>query len=430
MQIRGFRGWRFAGADGDVSGHIAPPYDILSAQQKQALLDVCSLNVVAIDLPHVPPKDAGPDEVYARAAKQLAQWQTAGVLIRDNKPSIYVYDQTYTWAGRSYTRRAILAGVWATRLGADQDIVPHEHTFAGPKADRLKLTRATRMQLSPILGFCHDPSGEVASLLASRTSREPDAWGELASVGEKLWVVSEQAVIDHLAAALAETPAFIADGHHRYTTAMNYRDELKAAGKIDDDHEANFVLFALVERDCEGLLVLPTHRLVDGLSGGFSLDKLCEAAEGFKWQEVDSAGADLSDADSFLARYGEHAMAFAAGDGGKLRIGRLIDEEVMESAVPDHCRAWRELDVAILQTLIMDGALKPFKTGKTEVSYTPDGNEALEAVRSGKAQLAVVMQGTPASAVEAVALAGEVMPHKSTYFYPKLSTGMVLKPLE
>ena len=430
MQIRGFRGWRFAGIGGDVSGNIAPPYDILSAEQKQALLDGCSQNIVAIDLPHVPPKEAGPDEVYAAAAARLTQWQAQGALVQDDQPCVYVYDQTYTWAGKTYTRRAILAGVRATPLGADQDIIPHEHTFAGPKADRLKLTWATRMQLSPIFGFYHDPSGEVAGILAEQTAREPDAFGKLAGVSEKLWVVSGLAVIERIAAALADVPAFIADGHHRYTTAMNYRDELKAAGEIDDEHEANFVLFALVDRDCDGLLVLPTHRLVSGLVDGFSLEALREAVAGFQWQCVDSAGADLSDADAFLAPYGTSAMAFVAGDGAELWIGRLTDPQAMAQAAPDQCQAWRELDVAILQTLIMDGALEAFKTDATEMTYTPDGDEALSAVRGGAVQLAVIMQGTPASAVEAVAQAGEVMPHKSTYFYPKLSTGMVLKPLQ
>jgi len=429
MQIRGFRGWRFAGIGGDVSGHIAPPYDILSAAQKQALLGRCARNVVAIDLPHVPPAGAGPDEVYAGAAELLAKWQADGTLVRDDQPSVYVYDQTYTWAGQAYTRRAILAGVRATPLGADQDVIPHEHTFAGPKADRLKLTQATRAQLSPIFGFYHDQSGEVAGILAEQAARDADAVGELAGVSERLWVVSDQAVIDRLAGALANVPAFIADGHHRYTTALNYRDALAAAGEIDDEHEANFVLFALVERDCEGLLVLPTHRLVSGLAGNFSLDALREAAAGFAWQHVDSAGADLSDADAFLAPYGPGAMAFVAGDGADLWIGRLTEPQAMADAAPDQCQAWRELDVAILQTLIMDGALAGFKTDETAVTYTPGGEEALLAVRSGKAQLAVIMQGTPAAAVEAVALAGEVMPHKSTYFYPKLSTGMVLKPL-
>ncbi len=429
MQIRGFRGWRFVGDGGDVSGNIAPPYDILTAEQKQALLAGCPQNIVAVDLPHVPPKEAGPDEVYAAAAARLAQWQAEGALVQDDARCVYVYDQSYTWAGKSYTRRAILAGVRATPLGADQDIIPHEHTFAGPKADRLKLTCASRTQLSPIFGFYHDPSGEVAGILAEQTDREPDIVGELAGVAEKLWVVADQAVIDRIAAALADVAAFIADGHHRYTTALNYRDELKAAGEIDDEHEANFVLFALVDRDCEGLLVLPTHRLVTGLSDAFTLVSLRESIPGYEWQRIESAGADLSDADAFLAQFGPTAMAFVAGDGAEMWIGKLIDSRAMAAAAPDQCDAWRELDVAILQTLTMDGALAAFKTDATEVTYTPDGDEALAAVQSGAVQLAIIMQGTPAAAVEAVALAGEVMPHKSTYFYPKLSTGMVLKPL-
>jgi uncharacterized protein (DUF1015 family) len=429
MDLKGFRGWRFVGDDGDVSSLIAPPYDVLNAQQKAELLARSDHNIIAVDLPHVPPKEPGPDAVYAQAARTLETWQAEGTLQQDDTECLYVYDQTYTWAGKTYTRRALLAGVRATPLGADQDVIPHEHTFAGPKADRLKLTQATFTQLSPIFGFYHDPADTVGPLLASQTDRAPDLRGELNGVDEALWVIRDQAVIAKLREAFAAVPAFIADGHHRYTTAMNYRDSLRNAGEIDDAHEANYVLFALVSRDCEGLLVLPTHRLVSGLAESFSLEALREAIPGFTWQAVEAAILDLSDADAALADFAPHAMAFAAGDGKTLWIGTLDTPEPMLAAEGSHCEAWRELDVAILQSLIMDGALEAFKTGATAVDYTPDGNAALASVAAGEAQLAIIMRGTPAQAVEAVALAGEVMPHKSTYFYPKLSTGMVLKPL-
>ncbi|MHC4985952.1 MAG: DUF1015 domain-containing protein, partial [Planctomycetota bacterium] len=240
MEIRAFRGWRFAAKD--LTGLVAPPYDVLSADQKQALLAASERNIVAVDLPHVPPKEPGPDAVYAAAADQIAAWQGDGTLIQDDAPRVYVYDQTYTWASKTYTRRALLLGVRATPLGADQDVIPHEHTFAGPKADRLKLTQATRLQLSPIFGFFDDAAGKVADLLAAQTDRAPDAAGTLDDVRQDVWVVSDAGAIAALTDLLAPTPVFIADGHHRYTTAMNYRDQLLAAGEIDEAHEANFVL--------------------------------------------------------------------------------------------------------------------------------------------------------------------------------------------
>ena len=426
MDIRAFRGWRFAAED--LTGLVAPPYDVLSAAQKQELLAGNERNIVAVDLPHVPPKEPGPDAVYAAAADQIVAWQAGGALVQDDSPSVYVYDQTYTWASKTYTRRALLLGVRATPLGADQDVIPHEHTFAGPKADRLKLTQHTRLQLSPIFGFFDDAGGKVADLLAAQTDRAPDAGGNLDDVRQDVWVVSDADAVAALAELLKPTPVFIADGHHRYTTAMNYRDQLLAAGEIDDQHEANFVLFALVARDDPGLLVLPTHRVVSGLSDDFSLAKLMAAADAFDFQPLQADPAELSDADAYLRAHGPTAMAFA--DGDQMFLATLKPPPAMEAASSDHSDPWRQLDVAILQTLIMDGALTQWKTDDTFVDYTPDGQIACQAVTDGKAQLALLLQSTPVSAVQDVALAGDVMPHKSTYFYPKLATGIVLKPLQ
>lgn len=424
MELRPFRGWRFASPQGDVGSFLAPPYDVLSAADKQALLEACPRNIVAVDLPVVPPKEAGPDEVYAAAADRLRQWMAQGVLTQDPRPALYAYEQSFPWAGRTYVRRALLAGVRATPLG--QDVIPHEHTFAGPKADRLKLTEHTRMQLSPIFGFYDDAGGEVVrTAFAGRCC--PTARGRLGPVTEKLWVIQEPEVIGAIQTALRKTPVFIADGHHRYTTQLGYRDRLLRDGRIGPGDEANFVLFALVAKDDPGLMILPTHRVMRGLSKDFSLAKLSAAAPEFEWRPLDVSNQGLSDPNAPLSPLGPHAMAFFGGH--QALVATLKDLDAMRRAAPAESQAWRELDVAILQKLIVEKALAPWKAPEFSIEYTPAAAVVLDACRQGKAQLGALLQSTPLTAVEAIARAGAVMPHKSTYFYPKLATGMVLKPL-
>ncbi len=429
MEIRPFHGLHYSAAgDGDVTARIAPPYDVLSAEDRDALLASDPHNIVAVDLPHFPPHAAGPDEDYQRARERIDQWRGEGVLVQEDRAALYVYEQTYRAAGKEHTRRAVLCGVRATELG--EDVKPHEHTYAGPKADRLKLTEHTRVQMSPVFGFYQDPTGRAGELLAGAASGRPDLRGELAGVEEKLWVCPDEALAADLAETLRPQPVFIADGHHRYTTGLNYRNALRDAGRIDDAHEANYVLFALVEAGDPGLIVLPTHRVVSGLAPSFRMDKLAKAADEFDWQRCSVEDADLMDADAWLKRYGAGAMAMMDADPAEIWIARLKRPEAMVEAAPDESDAWRGLDVAVLHKLIIDKAINPWRTDDVTIEYTPDGRQVLSACRSGRGQLGVCLQGTPIEAVEQVALAGGSMPHKSTYFYPKLATGIVLKPLE
>ncbi len=426
MDVRPFRGWRYNLAD--LSAVIAPPYDVLTADDKQKLLAGSDKNIVAIDLPHVPPAEAGPNEAYQEAADLLSQWIADGVIHQDEDPCLYAYEQHYRWGGKTYSRRSLLCSVRAGEVNGD--VIPHEQTTAGPRADRLKLTEYTGVQLSPIFGFFEDKMGVAADVMESAVAAEPDAKGELNGVIEKLWVISASDVIQKIASALGDVPVFIADGHHRYTTAMDYRDALLAAGRIDGDHEANFVMFALVARDDPGLLILPTHRIIRNLSEDFAIAKLVATATEFSWQRCSVEDADLTDAGAFLRRYGPGAMAFVGADPAEVWIAKLKDGETMARAAPDQPDAWRSLDVAVLHKLIIDRALEAWRTPDLFIDYTADGRSVLAACESARAHLGVFLQSTPLEAVEQVALAGAVMPHKSTYFYPKLATGMVLKGLE
>lgn len=425
MDIRAFSGWRYRPNDGDVSDLIAPPYDVLAPRDKRELLSRCEHNIVAVDLPHVPASELGPDADYIAAAELLQSWIADGVLAREDAPAIYAYQQSYTCDGRTYHRRAMLCGLRATPLG--QDVIPHEHTFAGPKADRLRLTELTRTQLSPIFAFHEDPS-DAAGKLWSACGREPDLRGRLGEVEEKLWVVTDEDVIAAVAEALRDQPAYIADGHHRYTTGLNYRDRLAEACELTDDHEANFIFFALVPRTDPGLLVLPTHRVYGSVGEGFSVEKLAEAAPEFRWSRHEPSERLMSDPMSLLADAPEHMFIFA--DASALWTATLSDADAMLKATPDEPVAWRELDVAIFEKLIAEKHLSDVAGGEMAVDYTPDAADAVRRCTSGEADLACILRATPIEAVEAVADAGASMPHKSTYFYPKLATGMVLKPLE
>jgi len=429
MEIRPFRGWRYVGlAGGDIGPFIAPPYDVLTGADKERLLGRSPANIVAVDLPQVPPKQLGPDAEYEQAARRLAEWKAGGVLRQDARPCVYVYEQTYTWSGRSYVRRAMIAGVRARELG--EDVIPHEHTFDGPIADRLKLTQFTRTQLSPIFGFYEDAGGAVGEILAVAASRKPQAIGELNGVSEKLWAIDDADTIATIVRALGGVPVFIADGHHRYTTALSYRKQLDEAGEITADNEANFVMFALVAKDDPGLLILPTHRLFSDLDPAGSVEKLAESLPEFSWKKLGPTDVGADGLEKLLEDAAPGAMAFISGAGAELWLVELTRPEAMAAAAPDESDTWRALPSAVISTLVIDKGLKQWTPGGVPtVEYTASMTEAIEACRGGRAQLAVCLKGIAIQAVEAIALAGASMPHKSTYFYPKIATGMVLKPL-
>ena len=420
--IAPFRGIRYDPLrlpGGDLSAVLAPPYDVLGQADRDALVDGHPRNVVAVDLPHMPPGFAGPPEAYARSAELLNAWLADGTLTRDPKPALYVYHQQFTYAGRSITRRMFFARLRLEAFGSGT-VFPHEQTFGGPKEDRLMLTRATRCNVSPFFGLYPDARNEVAAVL-DVGDREPDAAGRVGELDNKIWLVEEPETIERAVEAMSDRAVFIADGHHRYGTALMYRDELIAqAGSLPDDHPANTLLVVLCPMEDDGLLILPTHRLLKGL-------------------DVDRALAALRDADGvdLVASAGNATDPVAPGTfriydgrGDSVWEMNLDGPGILARLEPDRSEAWRRLDLAVLHRYLIDDVLRAATPGEgeLEIRYIKDAADERRQARESSAIL-FETAATSLSDLGAVCQAGELMPQKSTFFYPKLATGLLINPL-
>jgi len=423
---------------GDLSDRIAPPYDVLTAESKAALLATNEHNIVAVDLPHTPAKTVGPDEAYSGAGERFAQWLTDGVLQRRDQPALFAYQQVYTVGDRTYHRKGLIANVRIQDFGPGPDgkggIFPHEETFSAAKEDRLKLMRATQAQLSPIFGLYSDSQLRVAPLLEDAVQGDPSFFGVTANdrVRHEAFTLDTDAQTAPLLEALADADVFIADGHHRYNTALNYKRELEAelGHELPEDHPASWCLFVLVAMQDPGMIVLPTHRVLGGMHD-FSVSKLAaHAGDALNIEPFE--GDSLEALEAALPEAGEHAMGLYESSTGKLFIANTPGDDPLADSHAGQSDAWRKLDVAVLQHLIVKGLLEPNFCAAGEAVAWKFPHELAELKRlcdSGQYQVGVVMQPTPLGAVREVSEAGELMPQKSTFFYPKLATGLAVNPL-
>lgn len=432
--IRQFSAVRFARrGDSDISAQIAPPFDVLDQAAKAALKVKHPHNIVNIDLPHLPPKAAGPAEVYSEANITLQAWLKAGVLARDPKPALYPYAQTFQHNGHTLHRRGFFALVRLSPFGAGQ-VVPHELTYKGAIEDRLALMRATAMQLSPIFGLYSDPGRQICSFLYGKLSK-PDVSATLDGVRNDLWVVSDSQVENCVIDLMASRPIFIADGHHRYTTALAYRNEVEERNgrPLHPNHPANFCLFVLIGLQDDGLLILPTHRLIGGLKSFDAAQFMNAVKANFDVTRTSLTPDKLAAfADEQLPHQPAHTLGLYDGVAKTLYQLHLKNTEVLAKLEPTHSQAWRQLDVAILQRYLLDEVVAPLFASGSELvkSYTSYGRDVAPQVTGDKHQIAFLLQSTPLHTLEDLGLRNEVMPQKSTYFYPKLATGLLLNPLE
>jgi uncharacterized protein (DUF1015 family) len=430
-QIRPFSGVRFSRKNGvDISRLIAPPYDVLSEQDRANLQAMDAHNIVNVDLPHVPPKSAGPDEVYDKANINLQSWLKTGVLERDHRPALYPYAQSYEHGGRTFHRRGFVALVRLSPFGEGQ-VVPHEKTHAGAIEDRMKLMQYTGMQLSPIFGLFSDPRNEVTSMLYHNVGK-PELSATLEGVQNDLWSVIDGELENRVIDWMKHKPVYIADGHHRYTTALQYQKmiEQEHGGTLPPAHPANFCMFVLVGMQDDGLLILPTHRLIGGLAR-FDMNAFSAKVQGaFEVVKAPIAPDRLASAMEALDRELPHTFVLYDAGTKSVYFLRLKNPALLAELEPSQSEAWRRLDVAILQRYLLDEILTPhFAANGLIKGYTHDAATILAQVDGNNYQIAIMLRPTPLHALEELGKHGEVMPQKSTYFYPKLATGMVMYPL-
>lgn len=401
---------------------IAPPYDLIDKARQNELYARSPYNVVRLELNRA-------EDPYADAAATMADWRARGILRLAPRPALYHYTQTFELDGRRMTRTALFARIRLDEFGAGT-ILPHERTFPKAKEDRLRLLVATRANLSPIFGLYPAGDAALAEVLSEIARRDPEI-----SANDDLGVRNEVRAIDDAGAigviqrALADARILIADGHHRYETALEYRRRRRAAEPdAAGAHAFDYVMIALVRFDDPGLVILPTHRVARRLDSA-AVAAFDERA-GAIFAIEKAANADALRAAIAEAERG--AIGVALRDGG-FRLIRLRDRAALNAALPDSPPAVRELDVSILHALVFDRifGLKPdaIRAGGN-LEYTIDARGALAAVDSGAADGAFLMAPPTVADVEKVCASGATMPEKSTYFHPKLATGLLINPLE
>lgn len=411
-EIRPFRALRFdfARFGGDLSNVIAPPYDVLDQADKDALLARNSHNIVAIDLPHIPPKDEGPPEAYHNARSTLDTWLKQGVIVREGEPALYLYHQSFRHEGREVTRKQLITTLRLHDFG-EGIVLPHEKTFGGPKADRLALTKQVRCNLSPVFGLFTDPDAAVEKAFTTVAKARPDAVATLDGVKDAVWVVTDPDIIRRVCTILATKKVFIADGHHRYTTALNYRDHLAAtSGRLPADHPARYVMIVLASMDDPGCVIQGYSRVLVG--EGVNAESLVSAwAQGAETCAEDNADLVLFD-----------------GATQEITCVRFTNRPILAALAPERHPTWHGLDVAYLHTYLIDKlATAQFPAG-LEVRYVKSQAAARQMAEDTQG-VAVFPKPTPMAQLRAVSEAGELMPQKSTYFFPKLSTGWTIHQL-
>jgi uncharacterized protein (DUF1015 family) len=414
---------------GTLSDVVAPPYDVVDSALQDQLYAASPYNVIRLELNRDEPGDNGVDARYKRAARFLKDWLREGILREEDHAALYVYHQTFEVDGKKHTRKGFLARVRLEPIGQGK-IYPHEQTLAGPKADRLALYQATGFNLSPVFGLYPDLTEEVhRKLEAGLSDRTPLVATDHLGVENRLWIVTDQETHTAISGLMAAKPVFIADGHHRYETALKYRDQVAASGQSSGHDDASqFCLMMLVGMSDPGLLILPTHRLVSGYPGLTAPVLQAKLEREFEVQSAGAGEAGCRAAWNAIERNAEQdLLGFGTVADGEWLLARLRSDSAMDRLAPDQSPDWRSLGVSVLHVLVLKELLGD--VGQATCRYVHSLREVLTDIGSRGSDLACLVPPAQMAHVESIASNLETMPPKSTYFYPKLLTGLVLNPI-
>lgn len=439
-EIIPFRGVLFNEAKvGDMSKVMAPPYDVISPKKQDDLYARHPNNIVRLDLNKTTPEDTETNDRYTRAGALMQKWLSEGILTRDENPAFYYYTQTYTLKDGSKHRRKGFISL-ARLVDFGKGIHPHEKTLSGPKADRLKLMQASSANFSCIFSLYSEPAlginaifdRAVKSLSPAISVKDDDG------IENTVWRVDDPAVIKAVTAAMEDKTLFIADGHHRYETALNYRNMLREkAGSFTGEEPYNYVMMYLSNMDDEGMTIWPTHRVVHSLKDFNAESFLAECAKYFDINEFAyGASNEAKKREEFLKKletsnrtaFGLHIRRTDSYYVLTIKSADIMDR-VFGSTIPD---VFKELDVTVLHSLVFSkilGMTQDAQEKQQNLIYLKSSEEALSAMKDDTNQLVFLLNPTKIEQVKAVAEAGSVMPQKSTYFYPKLLTGLTINLL-
>lgn len=424
-EIQAFKGMRFdTEKAGKISELCCPPYDIISDKQRQDYIDKNENNIIRLELPKG-------EEPYKNAAEILKQWEEKGILIREDKPAIYIYEEEFTAYGQRKAVKGIIARVKVEEFEKGI-ILPHEFTLSKAKEDRLNLMKATNCNFSQIYALYMDDRHTTLATIDSAS--DCDSCLEFTdndNVTHRLWIITDETVIHKLVSDFADRKLYIADGHHRYETALNYRNYCREKGISKEGDAQDYQMIYLVDMEHPGLVVFPTHRLVRDLES-FDKQKVLTACETY-FDLTEKTGTATMETDlEVLYNKGEKAFGFYCG-GDKWYQLVLKDMQVIKDMLPGVSEPTQNLDVTVLHSLILErifGIDKENMAQQINLTYTKIFDEAISGVNDGTFQCSFIMNPTRVTEIRDVASNGEKMPQKSTYFYPKMITGMVMNQLD
>ncbi len=421
-EIRPFGGLRFTEKAGEAAELCCPPYDIISEEQRLSYLRRNPYNIIRLELP----KDG--EDPYRAAGETLNEWLRAEILQADPRPTYYVYREEFDALGKRMAIEGLICLVKIEEF--DKGVVlPHEETLSKAKTDRFNLMKATGCNFSQIYSLYMDENRETPSLLGKATGGSPvSEYTDPDGIHHSLWAVTDSAILEEVTRQFKDRKLYIADGHHRYETALNYRNHLRESGMAQPGDGADYVMMFLCDLQNPGLVVYPTHRIVHSLAefDAAALLERCEAVFDVR------RDIPLNELQSVMSEnYEQGNTVFGFYDGGdRFTLLTLRDTAALERRMPDAGKALRELDVSVLHTLILEDLLgidkQNMALGKN-LRYTRELEEAT-AMREG-VNCAFLLNPTRVDEICAVAADGGKMPQKSTYFYPKLTTGLVMNRL-